>query len=413
MKRFAVPMPLCRALVDAHGDPVRVEPLRYVCEAAPSAQARFRGRLVLRPLLDLGAFRVRAVIDWLDLRVETRKVTQTRHVSDLLAATLGRRPHVSDAAGQTHKTDTSFTVRLQDPDPEMVGRMLAALEARWGLVGAPVVVGIEVAVDWYPPGADDVLRLQMVALLQRHVFPTGRLVRTARDEPRCFSEAGGVERTSRYLGPVQGRHRSRVCYNGVKVALGAEAWRTLEHEMHNTPFVDGTVYVGAREADALLRIQNKVTDTRHGGCFRMLEPEGRRARIEVALRGLALEELGLTRLEALGGLECLRKAFFDFWLPTVNGRLGLHVLDVQAFRRTGVYGLEAYQDARWERRKAWRRGVKAGGGELARGRLDPRRRTVNGTRLAFAVMNRRCDDALRRLGRAWRRKVEGNAEEMG
>ena len=406
MKKFAISMPLCREIVDARGEPVRVEPLRYVCEAVSNSQARFRGRLVLRPLLELGAFRVRAVIDWLDLRVETAVVTQTRHVSDLLAAELGRRPHVTDAAGRTHKAGTSFTVRLQEPDPAMVRQMLAALEARWGLVDEPAVVGIEVALDWYPPDADDALRLQMVALLQRHVFPTGRLVRTERDEPRCFSEAGGVGRTRRYLGPVQARHRSRACHNGVTVALGPEIWRTLEQEMHNAPVVDGTVYVGAREADAMLRIQNKVTDTRHGGRFRTLEPEGRRARIEVALRGQALEELGLTRLEALGGLECLRKAVFDFWLPTVNGRFGLHVFDVQVFRRTGVYGLEAYRDARWERRKAWRRGVKSEGGELAKARLAARRGSVSGTRLAFAEMNRRCDDALRRLGKAWRRMPE-------
>ena len=78
----------------------RPPPLVYRLEPVANDQARFRGRYLLRPELDLSRFATRAEIDWIDLKVSLGRSTQGRHLCNFLAKHVERPPHVPDTEGR-------------------------------------------------------------------------------------------------------------------------------------------------------------------------------------------------------------------------------------------------------------------------------------------------------------------------
>ena len=336
--------------------------LVYRCEPVTNPQARFRGRYLLRPELDLRRFVTRAEIDWIDLKVSLGRSTQTQHLSKILGKYLSRAPHVTDPAGRERRTGTELVARIQGPEPESLSQALAALHDSHGVVAPVEIVGIEIAVDWWPvsPSSRDpfemaIERLHLVTVLQRHFLPGPELMAGERDKPRfkCPDKGDKKGQTLKLLGKKPTAREQISTFVEYNLSMPSEVWRNWNICMHNGPTLDSTLYFGAEEADVLFRIQNKISDNRKHGDYDDLTVEERRARVEVRLKGKALRDEGFCRLDDLAGFrfEKLRHRFFPFWLPTLQPGLWWWWFEKRFFFKTGLYGLEARQWAHDELRK--------------------------------------------------------------
>lgn len=383
-------------------------PLVYDLVPIDKPGGHFNGRLEVRPRLDLSLFRTRAVIDWIKLRIELGAETQPRHVGDCLAKAYYPRPYVTDEAGENEVTTPRVSVKFQEPTPEKLTQALSALHARWGVLATPEIEGIEIAVDWYvndsahSEAEQTVLRAQMFTLLHRHFRPTEMLDLTGKGQPRFFREEGPHAAKTTWLAKrVISDGEATRAFLGVNVTLPLSAWAALDLARHTQPTIDSTVYYGAKDADVMVRIQNKVTDRRREHHVEKLSAGERRARIEVTLWGAALEHVGLERADDLSvfKFESLRKQIFGFAGVAVPRKLLRRLLPVRVFERSGVHGLERYLRASSKRsarlRRGWRR-------EEHR-RLPARRQVLGGVvKLpAFEKLHKRTDDALRRLSSTW------------
>lgn len=393
----------------------RPPPLVYRCEPVEKAQARFHGRYLLRPELNLSRFVTRAEIDWVDLKLTLGRSSQGKHVSRFLAEQLKRRPHVTDSEGRERQTGCVFVARIQRPEPESLARALAALDASHGLVAPVEITGIEIAIDWWPysPATRDpaelaVERLHLVSVLQRHFLPAAEVIAGDKDKPRfkCPDKGDDEGPTPKLLGPVQPRHGKERVFVETKLNLEPIIWRNWDLDVHNAPFLDSTMYFGGDKADIMYRIQNKTTDNRKGDEYDKLPAEQRRARVEVTLKGGALEDVGLRQLDDLAGFrfEELRKELFPFWLPTLQPGPGWWWFERKVFAKTGLYGLEARQWAHDQLRKARnKRLAKAEPTDPPRKPWKPGRVRKTGHRLAFDELNHRAYDALEQLSRCWKK----------
>lgn len=103
-------------------------------------------------LTGLGNFRIRAVIDFIDIRFKTVDPTQFRWVQDSLlrAEVVRSTPHINRLDFQPGGSTSDFVVRIHDPkDHDHLLQTVQAVEKRSSLKETPSVDRVEVSIDFY------------------------------------------------------------------------------------------------------------------------------------------------------------------------------------------------------------------------------------------------------------------------
>lgn len=196
-------------------DPARrVRELTFIETPVVSKQARFKHRRMLIPDIDLKAYRFKAVIDFIVVRVFTQK-TQRQWIQEALREVLPRDSWIVAINSGAGMVAEEFDITIQDPHSTAV--VIAAIE-------------------------------------------------------------------------------------------------------FTSPFLEGTMYLGAKDTSRMIRVQNKVKDQQYPekGTFNALGADEARARVEVTLQACDLEPLGLRELRDLESFSYsrLQRKYFQFMLPT-------------------------------------------------------------------------------------------------
>ena len=354
-------------------DPLAVAALPYRLRSLSLVQDRFANRLVITPGIDIADYKARAVVDWVKLRVKTARITQFMYIQAKLTPVLGRKPHVEgikdpgSPLGGINSQD--FIVTIQDPTSSRIDGCIAAISDTFGVVGEVGVTAIEVSLDWRPRNREAKAREHMVGVLQRHMLPLS-----------CYTEDANAK---------------------FRTAVGKGREHTFLLARHNgsrtrtTPYLDGTLYWGAKGAPVTGRIMNKVSNNRTGETAETLSLSECSARTEITLLRPALEDLKIKTLSELRryGFEKLRNQYFQFWLATMPMHRREHSAKqrssqgeyrkqfIRAFLSRGITGIRT-MDGAYERQM---------------GGHSKRARTMNGHLVAFSEMNDRTRHALGRL----------------
>lgn len=377
-------------------------------------QARFQNRRVLSPTLDLKAFRFKAVIDFMVVRVFTNK-TQFQWIQQELRTVLPRDSWITpiNPGGGTEAEE--FDIKIQEPDSSgLVAAAIAAVGTRHGERKTAQLREIEFSLDVYSRNGADSKREQMVGLLQRTYYAEVGRWENRLDMPRstaAIATQPDLAARTKYLPPVMGDKR--------KSSLTVRP----EPEEFRSPFLDGTMYLGQRGASSMVRIQNKERDQQNPskGTYKQLPPKQKRARVEVTLKGRDLEALGLHTLTDLAVFKYakLQKKFFQFMLPTFEGPSDKKSASIRAVyrleekKRAGIFlksGLLAVmrRDEVWEAHKVSVRPevrsiFRDQGWSIGRNRVG---RGSTSTMMAYEALNKQVSIAFRHLGererRAWR-----------
>lgn len=208
------------------------------------------------PLAD---YDLKAVLDWIEVRVTLAEPSQPRHVRARMRAVprwATTPPHVRPCTDDSSGTSSSFIVRVQDPPPP--AQLLADVQAIRRAGDPPLteedieVLAVEIALDAYPrtPEARADLAGAAAYLWTRHASPPAGTTRICRDGKRDRSEVD-----------FRPEH--------IRRAL-AEGW---------------AINCGDRGAPHTSRHYVKTYDSRDGDAYAPLPEADYRARAEITLRG--------------------------------------------------------------------------------------------------------------------------------
>jgi hypothetical protein len=197
---------------------------------------------------DIADFKARAVVDWLTIELHTASPTNFQSIRAALSDACpspqsiwvtALDPGLGGAASR-------FQVTLQEvADDAALERAVATLELRYSLLKRPLVVGIEVAIDWTHKNHDVAATYALVEHLASRLIANGR-------PPRQYLPSGRMEFLSRRLARID---------------------------------QTATIYFGNSNELVQWRAYHKQTDQN-----RALPPESHRARVEVTLYGEAIAE---------------------------------------------------------------------------------------------------------------------------
>lgn len=374
--------------------------LSYAEVPVDNRQRRFRGRVALRPDIDLDAFTARAVIDWLEIRVKTLHATQAGWVVR----------HVKKATGKVCHAEPldhgrTFRIRFQEPGLDIIRTAIDTIRNHMGIDGDVLINGIEVSLDFTPRTAgDDQQRRALLAVLTHHFMPNRDVLHgKVRDRPR-FVWGKGKEATGFFFPRSEKLHGK---------------WLFMLNDGDRPACAGSTVYYGRQDGPSSWRIMDKVLDRQNpaAGTFKQLRDQDKRVRIEVTLKGTELEEIGLLTFDDFRSFRFGRLAeYFRFWLPTVADTSNLpaspansvrkHLRDerITKFLNTGVVGLHA-MEAGWSKWRAERRAELRHEPAPNGKRLQPAR-IANGPMqrfVAYEELNKRVEMALRKLTERERR----------
>jgi hypothetical protein len=331
--------------------------LVYVESPLRKAQARFSGRRVLTPQIDLGAYRWASVIDWIDVEFELSRRTQHWKINERIERLTGRKeyPEALDLDAEAGNTATRYKLRVQEPDMGLLHRIIDDIKGEYGFVAPAVVKRLEVSIDAYPETPSEEARARLHGVLVRHFFPTTKVLTDNLKWPRFTP--GVRKRKGDYI-----------------VARNLEDPRQdvvdrMTPATDRQPLYTSTFYVGEKDDPHVMwRIQNKTIDKQNkaAGARLDLTDEEKRVRIEVTLGPEGCREVGLLGFDSLAAFRFtkLQKHFFQFMLPTfgayVAGGAGAHSSAVkqciedmrrQRFLNVGVLGLQIREDATEDFRK--------------------------------------------------------------
>lgn len=399
-------------------------PISYRGEPWASSQPRLRGRLVFKPEIDLNRYRCGVHVDWVYLHVRLREQTQSIWVTREITSAIGRKPAVlrpadqHDAAPWNHN-GSEFRVKLQDPTMDELRGIADALDTRWGLADDITVVGIEVAVGFYPttrvPDEEvDSDRHSMVAVIQRHHLPPWGLF-SQPDEDLRFVYMGKEKGHTSFVVP-DGRHatgesRSKSATLFKDSAVNKQILGCAELEYLTMP-VDGTRYLGCKHGAVMFRVQNKIVDGSDPEARdEVLCLRKRRARVEVTLLEEGVRDVGIETLDDLARFDFVRlkTRFFSFWWPTFPSEPGqplmkaLHPVVMKdrrdAFLWGGCYLLDLCDRARVH---LTRELIKRQRQEAPEIRLPERERLgKNGRLVAWDRLNSKIGKALSKFTAQW------------
>jgi hypothetical protein len=279
---------------------------RYELKAPGGKQRRWVGRDVLRPVIDLTGYRAEAVFDWVEVEVELCRSSQPHHISAELETVWARPAWIRPIAGGSSRTTTSFQIRVQDPKAKTLQLGLDVLSDCWGLRQVRVSA-MEVSLDVYPLCATDEARQLMTGILQRHFLPRGEIRKV---DKVCRAERSAEDRADALADRLQARQ-----------AWGRGPGNSIRIKRRNAAYLrlDSTQYMGPLGTSRTWRVMDKVTNNRRGKVADALPPASRRSRVEVTLDAVALQDLGIVKLEDLHkfNAERLSRDHFSFWLPTL------------------------------------------------------------------------------------------------
>lgn len=297
---FVVPLPFAKA----RRAPMQ---LHYELRTAEGVQPRLAGRFVAKPVIDLGAYSCRAVVDWIALKLVFRRQTQFRYVREAMMLAGIDRPRVKAVDWEEGRSTNEFYTKIQDATPDRVHKALAALDAEFGLLGSPAVEAIEISVDFRPKTPSDVMRLAIVGVLGRHIYPTRDIVRAGSDRPR-YSAAHG---------------------EGIYLVGDSKRSSSLDRLRHidsDRPWpVDATLMIGRKNGSVQWKVMDKLLDAQHpdGSRIELLEAE-KRARIEITLNQAEVGAIGINTVDDLSHVSFtkLQGRYFRFMLPSFSRPLG-------------------------------------------------------------------------------------------
>lgn len=398
------PKPVLRVPLVARKVPALIGHLDYTKVLLPNSQKRLAGRYALQPEIDLSKFTTRAVIDWVTIGVLLDRTTQFQWIQREIEGLLGRVPHVDNGLRFANDPSVQFDIKIQEPDMLAVRRAVAALDAKFGLAMDACVRSIEISVDFTPRKPSDLDRAQMARVLSNHLLVRPDVTSNLRDRPRTVW-GGGPDKTMRLL------------YDSARLTEEENQQFLVSADRDGAPFTDGTLEVGAMEADTRWRVMDKVIDrqNRQAGTFLALDDRSKRTRVEVTLDRPEVAALGVTFLDDLKTLNFtgLQGRYFRFFLPTFSRQAALQP-DVRAamelwrdrqrtikFSKTGNLGLKAMDEAMAERHADLKREALP---DLHKRRLRlPRTKRTGsglaGSFVAYEEMNARVLTALRNLGK--------------
>lgn len=386
---LVVPLPFAKA----SREPMQ---LRYELRPAEGVQPRLAGRLVAKPVIDLGAYACRAVVDWLALSLVFRRQTQFRYVQQVMVRVGIGRPYVKPVDWEEGRSTNEFYTKIQDASPDRLRNALAALDTEFGLVGSPAVEGIEISVDFRPRAPSDIARLAMVGVLGRHLYTTRDIVRAGGDRPR-YSAARGE---SVFLVGDSGSSRS---LNRLRCIDSDRPWP-----------VDSTLMIGRKHGPVQWKAMDKLLDVQHpdGSRIELLDAE-KRARIEITLNHAEVRAIGISTVDDLSHVSFtkLQGRYFRFMLPSFSrpmGRLAavtrhFEGLRYKRFANAGVAGLvlmdAAYADNA-RRNEGWlHRDLRSRQMAIVRTRAG---KGVDQRYSAYKELNDRVSGALEKLGDRWK-----------
>jgi hypothetical protein len=374
--------------------------LDYVEKPLLMTQARFAGRTVMEPDLDLNAFTCSAVIDWIQILIVLDRPTQFHWVQSAIGLVEGRKVFVSGINDPVAPTGTLWSIKIQEPRMGRVRAAMNAIDRKFGLARPPIMMAMEISVDFTPKVPSDDMRRKLMGVLVRHHFP-GQDVLTKRGDRMRRPRFDWGEETVfvHFLGGAGGRPILR------------DHQHHLISKMHdNSPFVDATYYVGKLGGPVMWRIMDKVIDQQNptAGTAVVLNEHERRVRVEVTLETPELHRLEIEWFDDLveANFLKLQGGFFRFMLPTFDGpNANLAGKSINAdrhtkFLNTGVLGLLVLHDAIRRGAKLRRRRLRDE--LLKKGQaIKPEARPgggATGTLVAYAAMNKKVETALRHLG---------------
>jgi hypothetical protein len=401
------------------------DPLTYKAKELAAGQRRLNCRWVVYPNIDLSKFACRAVVDWVEIHFTTILPTHFRDVRRVTAYAFGGKkpwiePVKSSDPTEDHlnppRTSHIFALRVQEPDCGEIAAALKAVDKKYALNRIPCVAAIEVSIDFTPKTPCDRHRSAMVLLLGRHLQPAPHDVISRKNDRPRFS--WGVRKgdwmfygsenevTNRDIIPLHtvGDHTARPGRGAPSFAGGDQP-----------TYADATLYFGQRGGPVMWRVMDKVKDrqNRKNGTATILPLEERRARIEVELRGSALDDLGINDFPKLLAFRFEKLSrFFQFVLPTFSEDAPPKPNDPAAwasrrrwskFEVTGVVGLDAMDSAK-------RNEVRRTRSALARTKLPLRNREragkgSRGSFVAYKELNKAVDTSLRHLAGRVSRQV--------
>ncbi len=394
------PRPALQVPLIARKVPACIGHLKYQRVGLPNRQKRLAGRYALQPIIDLGRFKTRAVIDWLTLAVLLERPTQFWWIQAEISGLLGRTPFVKNALGKKHDASIGFNLTFQEPEIPIVHKAIAAIEQKFGLGMPPILRSLEISVDFTPRVPSELERARMGRVLMNHLLVEPDMISNLRDRPRT----------------VWGRDKNsitRLLYDSRHVTDDGNKRFLIETDRDRAPFTDGTLEIGAEEADVRWRVMDKIIDRQNirAGTFVALDETKKRSRIEVTLDRPEVEALGMTFLSDLADLNFtrLQGRYFRFFLPTFSQStdsgyaLALWRDRQRAvkFGKTGSLGLRAMDEALAEQRTEIKR--QALPDLHRRGLRLPRNDRTGigsaGSFVAYEELNERVLTALRNLGR--------------
>ncbi len=315
--------------------------LAFRWAALQKTQARFKGRTVLEPEIDLGRYTCRAVIDWLDVRVVVGATTQWKWIKHHIELTTGQRTYVKSMEDGQGATGRIFRIRFQEP---LLGRVMQAIDQvaqRWTLESAPELVGLEISVDLTPKAYSEEDLVKLFGVIARTHLPSRDVITDDSDRPRFFADGDTTH-----------------VINMDKHAPHKDKVLLLQYDHDVPPTHDSTYYTGAKRSGSSWRLMIKRVDRQNkaAGTFIKIPDDEVRVRLEVTLLGDELQKAGLRTLEDLAEFrfQTLQGSYFQFRLPTFR-KADAGILDtfrLQKFLKAGVVGLEAMDDARRYHRPA-------------------------------------------------------------
>lgn len=376
-------------------------------------QPRLLGRQALKPDLDLEDYQFHAVIDWIELKLHLGRMTQAQHVQKVLRLFLARDSHISPLEPGPGAVFDACHVKLQEPESfALVATIHMALLETFGEATEARVTGMEVSVDATPRQASDTARARLLGAMQRTIWTTRDIWTEKNSRPRSVH-------------PKMTNRPDTECQpETLKLSPGSEVddtarCRTVPYN-HLPPAINGTMYLGARNDAAMIRLMDKVKDRqRPDGTYESLSDDRKRVRIEVALKEPALLRLGVTDIGSLRSLKLakLQGDYFQFRLPTLKvthypscatGYLGnaQETWRARTYLRSGVTGLLSMDAGTRARRNRMVRNERPVLHAMGRVSLMPPRH--GSSFVAYASLNRKVTIALRSLGHreetAWKRR---------
>ncbi|RJE80013.1 hypothetical protein DWB67_09985 [Paracoccus sp. JM45] len=379
--------------------------LHYKPVALGNTQRRLNDRIALVPIVDLDAYRFHAVIDWVEFRIHLGRPTQAQHVQAVLRRYLARDSFIAPEDGTDGSVFTVCTIKVQEPSSfALIHVIHRALCDRFGEASSARVTGLEVSVDAYVAENANATRAHLLGALQRTIWTSRDILTNSNSRLRSVwkKQSDGVQKLLPELQHDDARGRR------------------ANSENHRAPFIDGTMYLGARHDDVMLRLMEKVKDRqRFDGSYDDLNEPSKRVRIEVTLKGSELTSVGITDIASLRRLKLtsMQGRYFQFKLPTfkrhvdhgLSGTLQAFQEEERArvFHTTGVMGLSVMDSAlALQRKRSWP-GVRKNLRSMNRKALRTQMPRLAAPFIAFERLNMKVSLALRSLqkreDRSWSR----------